>query len=315
MRARESWIESSARHPCPICGHGGWCRVSPDGAIVGCRFESGGGKARRDRSGTPYFLHRLGPSTVPRTLDRPMPPRSEPAPVEVRARIYRAFVGTLDLSPEHRAGLRTRGLTDAEVTRRGYRSHPFARRSQVVRGLVARFDPADVACTPGFYQVDKGDGRTWWTCAGSPGLLIPVRDLDGRIIALRLRPDDRGDGGKYRWFSSASHGGPGPGAPCHVPLPPAGGFDPDCIRLTEGELKADAATALDPERILTVSVPGVATWRAALPILSALAPRVVRLAFDADAVANPAVARALRDAAAGIRVAGFECEVETWNAN
>lgn len=50
-------------------------------------------------------------------------------------------------------------------------------------------------------------------------------------------------------------------------------------------------------------------------MLATLAPRVVRLAFDADAVANPAVARALRDAAAGIRVAGFECEVETWNAN
>ena len=41
----------------------------------------------------------------------------------------------------------------------------------------------------------------------------------------------------------------------------------DTIRLTEGELKADVATVLSG--ILTVSIPGVAMWRKALPVLQA----------------------------------------------
>jgi hypothetical protein len=96
-------------------------------------------------------------------------------------------------------------------------------------------------------------------------------------------------------------------------LPPEGGRDPDRVRLTEGELKADVTTCLDPARILTVSVPGVSTWRTSLRILKDLAPRTVRLAFDADAWTNPHVARALADAFAGLEAAGFDVEIERWH--
>ena len=62
------------------------------------------------------------------------------------------------------------------------------------------------------------DGRRWWSLAGAAGLLIPVRNLDGHIVALKVRADVPGDGPKYTTISSAKHGGPSPGAQVHVPL-------------------------------------------------------------------------------------------------
>ena len=74
----------------------------------------------------------------------------------------------------------------------------------------------------------------------------------------------------------------------HVPLHDE--LDLSVVRLTEGELKADVATALSG--ILTVSMPGVSSWRPALAVLEALGTAVVHLAFDADAKNNEHVARA-----------------------
>lgn len=305
-----TWTEASRRQPCPICGHASWCRTN--GVHVWCRRVPDGGDPRTDRAGVPYYLHRLGTGNPPRGFDPPMPPRMEAAPVEARDRIYRAFLARLRLSSGHRAALRTRGLSDAEINRRGYRTLDLAGRARVVCELVETFGADDVAGTPGMFR--KGEaGRSWWTCAGSPGLLIPVRDLDGRIAAMQIRRDDPGGGPRYVWFSSPRHLGPGPGAPCHVPLSPVDGRHPAIVRVTEGPLKGDVASSLDPDRILTIAVPGVATWRAALPVLSTLAPARVRLAFDADAWTNPHVARSLVDAAKGIEAAGFNLEIERWH--
>lgn len=308
-----TWTEASRRQPCPICGHGSWCRFPADQSVVWCRRVPDGGEARIDRAGVPYYLHRLAPGTLPRPADWPVQARPEPAPVELRDTIYRAFLARLDLSQRHRANLRGRGLSDAEADRRGYRTLPAAGRPRIVRDLLGRFAADDLAGVPGFRFVRGTDGRSWWTVAGSVGMLIPVRDLAGRIGAMQIRRDDGDDGPRYLWLSSRSHGGPGPGTPCHAPLPAVDGRHPAIVRLTEGPLKGDVATALDPERILTVAVPGTPTWRAALPVLSALAPARVRLAFDADAWTNPHVARDLVAAAAGIEAAGFNLEIERWH--
>src|SRR5262249_31376345 len=91
------------------------------------------------------------------------------------------------------------------------------------------------------------------------------RDPAGPIIALKVRRDGDGDGRRYFYLSSATHGGPGPGAPVHVPL----GVQAtrDVWRLTEGELKADVATLLSGTP--TISVPGATCWRLALDSLKA----------------------------------------------
>src|SRR5439155_10944889 len=102
--------------------------------------------------------------------------------------------------------------------------------------------------------------------------------------------------------------GAGPGAPVHVPR-----WDSDTsrVRITEGELKADVATALSG--VLTISAPGVSAWRGALPVLRHLAPTSVLLAFDADAVSNPHVARAAQATAEALATQGWEVVVESWN--
>src|SRR5262249_29587763 len=160
----------------------------------------------------------------------------------------------------------------------------------------------------GFY-IAKRDGQCWGSIAGAAGLLIPVRNLDGPIVALKVRANDPGDGPKYTTISSAKHGGPSPGAQVHVPL--HDGPYGDTVRLTEGELKADIATALSG--LLTVSIPGVALWRKVLPVLQLLQPRQVRLAFDADWRTNPYVARALAHGAFALVKAGYAVQVEDWN--
>jgi len=318
-RGDHAFREVTGRNPCPVCNGTGWCRVDAAGCVALCRRVPDGGRGRLDRGGVAYFVHHLRPGPLrvgdARPVDRMV---GSPAltPVEVRGDVYAATLRALTLDATHRGNLRDRGLPDAEIGRRGYASLPPPgppwRREVLARELANRYTPEVLAGVPGFVRRESRGGRGYLTLAGSPGLLVPVRDLDGRTVALKVRRDAPGDGPRYLTVSSVRDGGPGPGAPVHVPTPLEDGRDPDRVRLTEGELKADVATVLDPDRILTVSAPGVAAWRAALPVLAALRPRTVRLAFDRDAWTNPHVARALRDAAAGIEAAGFNLEIETW---
>jgi len=325
-RGDGAFVEVTKRNPCPICGHDHWCRVTRDGSVVLCRREARGGRARLDSAGVPFYVHRLGPGRDPvplrEAIDRWTDARTadkipDLAPVEVRAEVYAATLRALTLDAAHRDALRARGLPDGEINRRGYRTLPPPGppwpREALARAMADRFAPGVLASVPGFVRREsQSTGRPYLTIAGPPGLLIPVRDLAGRIVAVKVRRDESNNGPRYLTLSSVRHGGPGPGAPVYVPLPPEGGRDPDRVRLTEGELKGDVATCLDPARILTLAVPGVGSWRAALPVLEALRSPTVRLAFDRDAWTNRHVARALRDTAAGIEAAGLNLEVERW---
>ena len=109
-------------------------------------------------------------------------------------------------------------------------------------------------------------------------------------------------------MTSAYHGGTSPGSPIHIPQHDQS--DDSEIRITEGELKADIATI--KTGTLTISLPGVAMWRKALPILENLSPATVLIAFDADWRSNTHVAKALVACAATINKAGFDLVVETW---
>src|SRR5262249_17319885 len=147
------------------------------------------------------------------------------------------------------------------------------------------------------------------TLAGAAGLLVPIRDSAGRIVALLVRRDEARDGrGKYLYVSSASVGGPGPGSPAHVPLGVTAA-SPIC-RLTEGALKADVAMALSG--VPTIGAAGLG-WRPALDALSELGCQTVRLAFDADALDNAHVARALADCCKAADAAGLAVELEHWD--
>lgn len=196
----------------------------------------------------------------------------------------------LMLSPEHRAELRRRGMPDVEIDRRGYRSLPPEgppwTREDLARHLADIHMVETLLGVPGIVRrTSKTTNKTRLTIAGPAGLVIPVRDLAARVIALLVRPDvPPSPSVKYLWLSSGRDGGPGPGAPAHVPLtmPSAPVAKGGIVCVYEGVLKSDVAAALDPERLPAVGIPGHNGWPKAIPILRDMAPRIVRYFPDPD---------------------------------
>lgn len=308
-----TFVDATPRSPCPICGAQKRCWRARDGRTLRCyhsdTWNGLQGRLARDQMGEGWTFVT---NQVTQRIEVPYVPPTDAASPQDRYRVYRRLLEGLSLSRIHREALAARGLSDLEIVRRRYRTLELGGRAAIARELCDRFGPTDLAAIPGFYQRD-GDHGSYWTLSGMPGLLIPVRDVTGYIVALRVRPDDPGEGGKYRWISSASRGGTSPGAVVHVPLRRPEGQQPGVVRITEGELKADVATYLDPEGVLTISIPGVTIWRDRLePVLKALGAGRVRIALDSDWRTNPDVARARTEIAGALGSAGYSVDIEDW---
>ena len=302
------WREASQESPCPVCGKPDWCSVSDDGGWAICRRKSDGtGEYKVDTSGADYWLYKLKEPPVESVPQDGAPEAPKTADPETLDRVYGTLLDQLPLSHAHRQDLHRRGLSEAQVKRRGYRTLPPGSREVLAAKLAERFGTEACSKVPGLYEKEGGPAR--WSIAGAAGVLIPVRDAQERIVAIKVRADDPGEGPKYSYLSSSKHGGSGPGSQVHVPLSEDPGRGA-AARLTEGELKADVATVLT--KVLTVSVPGVSSWRNALPVLRALGFGNVHLAFDADARRNRNVARALSEAFQALDEQGFEVVLETW---
>jgi hypothetical protein len=306
-RNKTPWRE--VRGPCPICRHHHWCRVSPGGALVACRRQENGAIKRLDYSDGPAYLHAVAGN---RTYTAPPLPTAQAgaprAPDACLARLYHALLADheLCLRHNHRKHLHQRGLTAADLQRAGYRSLPGSCRAGVLRRLRERLPDGLLLGVPGVIAKDGPRGR-YLTLAGSAGLLIPVRNAAGHLVGLVVRPDDPDDGGKYRWLSSARHGGPSPGARVHVP---AGVRAARSVKVVEGTLKSDVVFALSGEAV--IGLPGPFVTPEALAALHALGARQALLALDADARTNPTVARAQAEGLAKLNAAGFEGGLIRW---
>ncbi len=306
----KSWREFRSPDRCPICKHLGRCKRSSDGGAVLCfRVEDG---AFRECRGGIAWLHRLDDNRMARHTrpDLPtMPAEPERADDDTLARVYAALLGRLTLSRNHRIQLYARGFSYEAIDRNGYRTLPDEPgRWPVALALVERFG-ADALRTPGLVvRQSKRTGRPYATIAGRPGLLIPYRDHQGRVLGFQVRPDEPGTGGKYVWLSGC--GGPRNASRAHLPS----GSPSHCeqVILTEGALKADLAFCLSGWPM--VAIAGVDVWAVAVPTLSALGARRVLLGFDMDLTSNPNVARSVGTAALGLTAAGFTVGVLSWDA-
>lgn len=327
--SRSDWKPVSPSKRCKVCRSPKRCAVSADGAVAKCTYVFDGPTAFKsgDDEVGQWAMHRLDGSTpiIPSSRGpqqhSPVTPDALLADVPTRDAVYRALITACPLSADHREGLLRRGLDAPSVEARGYATlaHGAGARARVVaqlRGLLGG-DSSIPDGIPGLYRGDLPDGIA--------GMLVPVRDLTGAIVAMKVRRDGARDP-RYLWLSSSSAGGASSGAPSHVPLgvaehvaaariASATGARPEVVvRITEGELKADIAFALSG--VPTLSIPGAGAWRSAVDHLRALHPDVVRLAWDADARTNEHVAAALETAA--IRYAqelpGVALELETWDA-
>jgi hypothetical protein len=182
--------------------------------------------------------------------------------------VYRTLLGRLSLLPAHWEALLGRGLDEGAIEDGLYRSLSKTGGAALARELLERFPARLLATVPGFCM-REGTRGSYPSFIGARGLLIPVLDLDGFVVALKVRRDD--DDPRYLYVSSSGRGGPGPRAPVHVCRWNECAWNESArvVRITEGELKADVAAALSG--VLTVSVPVVSAWRSALPVLRTLA--------------------------------------------
>ncbi|VTR97911.1 Uncharacterized protein OS=Sutterella sp. CAG:351 GN=BN620_02020 PE=4 SV=1: DUF3854 [Gemmata massiliana] len=315
MSTKSSWRDATPTQPCVICEDTKWCRAAEDGGAVICRRAGthptyGTGVEKTDKSGARYFLFRTGPRAV---SDAPAPIHSHtegaanPASAEERDRVYRAFLkllGSTGVGP----ALDSRGVPDDSRLRKWYRSLPLQGRAKICRRMIADGLEPLMARTPGFVAKTPEKGNPYWTFTGRPGLVIPVTDHAGRVVAIIVRPEPAGSGGKYLWFSSKKQGGAKCTQCVHAPRWKG---DTGTVRLTEGVLKADVASELGG--VLTVGMPGLSA-KGIVTALRHLGAQTVRLALDADAATNTNVARAVVGHFRKLTRAGFTVELERWDA-
>ncbi len=271
------------RIPCPLCGKRDRCGVRSDPPALCICYRVGSAEHSADGG----FIHRLeGASRVDvASAIAALPPTVARASSRVLDSAYRAILESCGLSVEHRGALRARGLNDEQIARAGYATLTVEGRAALGRAIVNAVGEDEARGVPGYITRER-DGRSWPSVAGYAGLLVPCRDVDGRVLGMQVRRDEPGDGARYAWLSSRSQGGASASTFAHVPV-----IDPNAARdeviVTEGPLKADVVTVLDGR--LCVAVPGVSAWARAMPVIEALRPRSVLVAFDADQRTNPAV--------------------------
>jgi len=235
---------------------------------------------------------------------------SDTPPIDpaIRRRGLEAILTACPLSDAHRAALIGRGLTAEAIARHGYGSLPgdWAGRRAVARAVIAACGDAAYGHVPGLCRDGQGP-----MIAGVTGVLIPSRDLAGDLQGLQLRPDNPGDGGKYRWLSSPTmRGGAGSGAPTHVAMPATPPATITRVLVTEGELKG--AIAAERLGIPALAMAGATIGRDVLPMVLAMGATEAVLAFDADRLTNEHVGQAEGRLSDTLAAAGLTVLRATW---
>lgn len=304
-------ILDGEHYPCPKCGGNKRFNMSRDGSGKAyCNDCPGGPTVSSNIVGTVAWLtdtdYRDAKEVVAKYLGvepignrstkaNSKPAQSPPAPKppqpakklsdpELCHEVYTKLAETFGINEKHRRDLHQRGLTDEEITYRGYWSAPgkgidSIRLAQLFpdRSTIAEKVPG--VFPGGAIKVNATDA-----------LMIPMRSPDGKIVGIQYRLDKPTKSGeKYLWLSSKSAGGPSSGAPAHTALPPRGDHDATRLRITEGPLKADIATFLSGIR--TVGAGGANNWKSMIEPVEQINPGQVILSFDKDAETNAGVAK------------------------
>jgi len=253
---------------------------------------------------------------------------SEDAHLADRDLIYSALLAALPLSEAHVADLTRRGFTKDEIQEMGIRSWSVAEAATLSAQACERITEAcdagssdrdsRLGCPPRLAQIpgirfEHGVPRIdqpEFDC-----MVIPSRDSAGRIIRLRLRVDNPGPDGKYRYYgsdqSSARHISP----LVHVPIP-----TPQLLResegskvvtIAEGELKAEFVVRKLGKP--AISMAGCSMHKMAFDVAKSHGCSMIDWAFDADHRENPAVAKSLLEAIANCRRHGTPCRLLIWD--
>ena len=297
------WLDvAPGSRRCPVCGSPSWCQVRGDGAVVLCKRVASD-RERENADGVTYYVHWMnGAPPRPESWERIVDPSRTRADVETLDAAYDVVLRALTLAPADREQLRARGLSDATIDAERFRSLGIEGRARVGRAVEELVGDA-VARIPGIVQKTEG-GRAWWSLGGSPGILIPCRDREGHVVALKVRRREATEGPRYLYLTSSRAGGASALSALHVPLAARERLHRTLV-VTEGELKACVAAELLGEGYAVVSIPGVGAWRAAVDLVAEVNPEKAVVALDMDRLTNPVVARAHRHIVDALRA--------TWN--
>ena len=211
----------------------------------------------------------------------------------------------LQLLPQHRNDLLSRGLTETEVANMealGYKSTCAEESVAIARKLLKR--GFRLEGVPGFFMNYHGD----WEIAfyqKNNGYLCPVWSDEGLLIAFQIRLDVPYQKRKYVWLSSAKmEKGCSPGSPVSF----SGVLNSPVVYVTEGVLKAEAAYQRTGQPYL--GNPGVSAYKElelALNRLKAHGVKVVIEANDMDKCIRLHCDRAYSEACADCEGSSHEC--------
>ncbi len=303
----------SHQRPCPVCQKTHGCLLY-ERHVICLRIASD----QPSIGGLGGWCHPLNEAELYQAaLSAFSAPSQRLAPPATLDKVYRALHSNLYLTALHTKHLtQERQLSPEAIQARGYQSWGQGDRllrSRLAEVLHSLFGGI-VLDVPGFLLREQG--RTYLTLGGPPGILIPVHNADGQIVAHQIRTDQPGQSGKYVWLSSTSRGGPGPGSPVHVsrPLQPT---TSQRVWLTEGPLKADIASERLGEIVL--ALPGVQADKHFLPTLQKLQERneikELVIALDSDWHEKSAVATARLKLAEAAARQGIPVSLADWTPN
>ena len=202
------------------------------------------------------------------------------AGIAERDAVYSALLGLLSLASDHRHNLLNRGLSEEAIDVNQYRTAPVVGYRTIAKRIMD--NGCSLSGVPGFYRDDDGQ----WTISDiMRGILIPVKDIQGRIQGLQVRCDNMKKR-KFRWVSSRERrDGCGAAGFTHL-----AGYPSKEMLIVEGPMKADIIHHLTGRTVL--AIPGVNSLtqlQASLDLLKGCGLRRVMTAFDMDMLKNPHV--------------------------
>lgn len=226
-----------------------------------------------------------------------------PTDIDARNETYSALLAKLTLASDHRKNLLGRGLPLEEIERLGYKTTPVVGMPSVAKQLMA--DGLYLSGVPGFYR----KAGCWTFISESRGILIPVRDMEGRIQGLQIRRDNV-TRRKFRWVSSV--GKPdGCKAEGWVHIV---GSPRSTVLLIEGPMKADIVHFLTGQTVVAVAgVNSLSQLETVLLQLRAYGVTKIMTAFDMDFLKNPHVQNGYLNLTQLLSQTGFTYETYLWD--
>jgi len=231
-------------------------------------------------------------------------------------KVYTKFLNTLKLGDSEKQDLIKRGLTPEIIKNAGYATKGATNNNLTTMAIGAVSSDFNLEGVAGFYANEK---TGHWTCANVQGLAIPIRDIEGNIHSVLIRNAKAKvqDGKTYNKYIAFSSAGKPKGTKVwqitHCPIT-KGNAREACgseVRVTEGVLKADIATALGD--VYCVGIQGLKLHNDFELIMKELEISTVRICLDAGEDGNTDMIRCKAELIEKVREIGHDVIVETWD--